>query len=506
MNSTGLITTPLSVPSDMLSTGDLSVLQLGWPIFYQRQGVVRTDLPSIVNDSQHTIQQFSSFNPIYDSYHKDCTTAPVTTLLHSGLGTVLVQQPQCTGKINDSIIMPTQASSCPTIYCARHSNTSKKSIKDSGSLFLVESDASSSEAKDILALSESSERPHQLPSFEFLSSGSFDMATNSAFRTAFVKEVRAGQMLRQSPTAPSIDRVSQTANALPLKPSSFSTESTSIQRVNIEDVDHATSHTSLGDKDIGQILPTSTYRGDPSFPKINISGAVSVADHTGSVTTELLTPSPTSDSIISVLDNSILHHSASSVSVNSLSSANFQTITQPYPPGAVFSYPGTLALAPQLPTYYCPGLVAGQPLQYAVTTLTHPVQLQPSLTQSSTHTLSTHGLKPPHSQNYTTKRKTKRASSSSGDAQSQQTPFYWTREQAELFDQVHHRIGVDRATDKAIWDELRHYIPNLTQRRVQSRLQKRRLAIRKYYKLNAKSQLKRHHVHPEFQNSSIISK
>lgn len=189
-----------------------------------------------------------------------------------------------------------------------------------------------------------------------------------------------------------------------------------------------------------------------------------------------------------------------------MSSANFQTITQPYPPGAVFSYPGTLALAPQLPTYYCPGLVAGQPLQYAVTTLTHPVQLQPSLTQSSTHTLSTHGLKPPHPQNYTTKRKTKRASSSSGDVQSQQTPFYWTREQAELFDQVHHRIGVDRATDKAIWDELRHYIPNLTQRRVQSRLQKRRLAIRKYYKLNAKSQLKRHHVHPEFQNSSIISK
>lgn len=500
------MTTPLSVTPDMLSTRDLSILQMGWPIVYQRQGVVRNDLPSVVNDPSHTIQHLLASHPIYDSYHKDCATSPSTALLHSGLEAVLVQQPQCTGKINDSIIAPTQVPGYPTVYYTRSSSNSKNSVKDSGSVYLVESDASSSETKEIQVLPEGPEQPHLLPSFEFLSSGSFDMATSPAFRTAFVKEVRAGQMLRQGPAAPSSGGVSKVCGTLSLNSSYCGNELTPAPIMSVESVDHATSHSSLGDRDMVPAPPAGIYCGDQRFQKIGIPGPLSSADHTGSITTELLTPSPTSDSIISVLDSSILHHSGSSLSVNSLSGASFQTVTPHYLSTGVFPCPTTLALTPQVSTYYCPSIIAGQQLQYTVATLAHPVQLQTPLAQSSAHALSTHGFQTPQPQNYTARRRTKRVSPSSGETQSPQTPFYWTREQAELFDQVHHRIGVDRATDKAIWDELRHYIPNLTQRRVQSRLQKRRLAIRKYYKLNPKSQLKRHHVHPEFQSSNAVPK
>lgn len=497
------MTTPLPVKTDMLSAGDLSVFQLGWPLVYQNQGVVRNDLSSMINESAYTLQQLSCIRPLYENYCDDNTVAPPTALLRPSLGAMLVEQPQCTGKFSDPINTSTQASNCHTMYSTNNISNSKDSIKDSGLIVPVESDVSNSEIKEVQAPPEGSEQARCQLCLELPFNGSFDSAISPAFRTAFVKEVRAGQRLRQTPAVFTTNRVSIrpgiSLNSFCSAPESISAPAMNTENVDVEQVVYPPSL-----NEVGQILPTGVYYGDSGFPKMGVVGPLSTADHVGSITMDLLTPSPTSDSVVSVLDNSVIQHSGSAISISSLNGTNFQTMGSHYPSTSVFPYSTPLTLTPQIPAYYCPGIIAGQPIQYTVAALGHPIQLQPPLTQPSAHAMVSHGLQPLHSQTYATRRKPRRASTSSGDAQSSQTPFYWTREQAELFDRVHHRIGVDRATDKAIWDELRHHIPNLTQRMVQSRLQKRRLAIRKYYKLNPKSQLKRHHVHPEFQTNNEL--
>ncbi|EFO61283.1 GARP-like protein 3 [Giardia lamblia P15] len=501
MNATSLMTTPLPVTTDMLSTRDLSVLQLGWPIVYQNQGVVQSDLSSMINESAYTFQQLSCIRPLYDNYCDDSTKTPPTALLRPSLGTILVEQPQCTGKFSDPISISTQATNCHKMYYTNSTSNNKDSIKDSGSIVPIESDVSNSEIKEIQAPPENFEQTRCQLYLDLPFNGSFDSAIAPAFRTAFMKEVRAGQILRQGSAVFATNRISNMHTSISLNSFCLAPESTSAPVLNTEgvDVDQVTHRPSLNE--VGQLLPTGVYYGDPGFPKMGVVGPLSATDHMGSITMDLLTPSPTSDSIVSMLDNSVIQHSGSAISISSLNGTNFQTVGSHYPSTSMFPYSTALTLTPQIPAYYCPGIIAGQPIQYTVTALGHPIQLQTSLTQSSAQAIVSHGLQPSHSQAYSTRRKPRRVSIPSGEAQSSQTPFYWTREQAELFDQVHHRIGVDRATDKAIWDELRHHIPNLTQRMVQSRLQKRRLAIRKYYKLTPKSQLKRHHVHPEFQTS-----
>lgn len=493
MNATGLMTTPLPMAPDMLSTSDLSILQMGWPVVYQSGGIMRSDLTSMINDSSNTLRQLSCVHPLYDGYCEDSATVSPAALLRPRLGTVLVQQPQCIGKFGEPFTTSNKVLNYHTLYYTGNSIDSKDSIKDSGCIFPIESDVNNSEIGE-------ARRP--LDDSAPLPNAAFDEATNPAFRIAFTREVRAGQLLRQGSMASATDSIVKVGGTMPSHSSYLGTDPTAAPVLNVEGVDLTINHSSKSDA--GQLLPTGFYYGDPGFPKLGAVAPLSAPDHTGHSTTELLTPSPTSDSVVSILDNSVMQHSGSNISISSLNGAGFQAVGSHYSSTNIFPYPTALALTPQIPAYYCPGIITGQPIQYAVTTLSHSVQLQSSLAQSSTRALSPQDLQTSQPQSYATRRKTRRVAPPSRGTQSPQAPFYWTREQAELFDQVHHRIGVDRATDKAIWDELRHHIPNLTQRRVQSRLQKRRLAIRKYYKLNPKSQLKRHHVHPEFQNNKEL--